>query len=295
MNERAAILIFGPTASGKSKTALELSKNIDSIIINTDSLQVYKDLQILTSRPSTEDQKNVPHKLYGTQDGKSQNTVANWIKHACAEIELSFQEKKTPILVGGTGLYFKALEEGLAEIPDIEQSVIDSTNKIINEHGINYLFNELLKKNPNCTISSNDKNRIIRAYNVLMFTGEPIDKWQINTKPIIRNIKYHKFLINSEREDLYTSAERRFDKMIEEGAVDEVKKLNSFNHDKESTIMKAIGVREINEFFLGNVTLSEAIALAKQKTRNYIKRQQTWIKSNNISWNRSFKKLMKSF
>ncbi len=294
MTDRNAILIIGPTASGKSKTALKIADKINSVIINTDSLQVYKDLNILTSRPTSSDEKLAQHKLYGHTAGNIQYNVADWLREVSVEIESAFINNLRPILIGGTGLYFKALEEGLADIPEIQESIIKNTNELIDKLGLDYLFKELIKKAPNCKINSNDTSRITRAYNVLIQTGKPIEEWWRDTKPSIQKVSYQKLLINPDREKLYKKAENRFGQMLKDGAIEEVEQINTRNYGKDNTIMKAIGVREISDYIAGKVTLDEAAMLAKQKTRNYIKRQQTWINSNNITWNSSYKKLMES-
>ena len=179
-------------------------------------------------------------------------------------------------------------------IPDIEVDRIKLTQEELKNNGMSYLFNEILKYNPKSLINKNDSNRIIRAYNVLKQTGKSIEEWQSHTSSPILDISYRKLLVNPARELLYKNAEDRFDQMLKHGAIDEVENLKRQNYAVDSTIMKAIGVREISEYIDGSLTKNEAISLAKQKTRNYIKRQQTWINSNNITWNNSFKKLMKS-
>ena len=294
MTNREAILIFGPTSSGKSETAKQIANKINSVIINADSLQVYKELRILTSRPSIDDEKLFTHRMYGHVSGNVQYTVADWLKEISTEINRTFEKNLTPVIVGGTGLYFKSLIEGLAVIPDIEIDRIKLTQEELKNNGMSYLFNEILKYNPKSLINKNDSNRIIRAYNVLKQTGKSIEEWQSHTSSSILEISYQKLLVNPARELLYKNAEDRFDQMLKHGAIDEVENLKRQNYAVDSTIMKAIGVREISEYIEGFLTKNEAISLAKQKTRNYIKRQQTWINSNNITWNDSFKKLMTS-
>lgn len=294
MTERKVILIFGPTASGKSETALKIASKINSVIINADSLQVYKDLKILTSRPTTNDEELIPHRLYGHIKGDLQYTVANWLNDVSIEIESIFFKNLVPIIVGGTGLYFKSLLNGLASIPDIKKEIKDSTDDLVNKFGLEYLQRELVKKSPTSKIKNNDPNRIIRAYNILTQTGKTIEEWQSNTKPNIDNISYQKLLINPDRNLLYKNAEDRFDIMINNGGIEEVKELNLRKYDLNNSVMKAIGVREISDFIAGKTSLKECISLAKQKSRNYIKRQQTWINSNNITWNDSYEKLMTS-
>ena len=294
MTERKVILIFGPTASGKSETALKIASKINSVIINADSLQVYKDLKILTSRPTTNDEELIPHRLYGHIKGDLQYTVANWLNDVSIEIESIFFKNLVPIIVGGTGLYFKSLLNGLASIPDIKKEIKDSTDDLVNKFGLEYLQRELVKKSPTSKIKNNDPNRIIRAYNILTQTGKTIEEWQSNTKPNMDNISYQKLLINPDRNMLYKNAEDRFDIMINNGGIEEVKELNLRKYDLNNSVMKAIGVREISDFIDGKASLEDSISLAKQKSRNYIKRQQTWINSNNITWNDSYEKLVKS-
>ena len=294
MTERKVILIFGPTASGKSETALKIASKINSVIINADSLQVYKDLKILTSRPTTNDEELIPHRLYGHIKGDLQYTVANWLNDVSIEIESTFFKNLVPIIVGGTGLYFKSLLNGLASIPDIKKEIKDATDDLVNKFGLEYLQRELVKKSTTSNIKNNDPNRIIRAYNILTQTGKTIEEWQSNTKPNMDNISYQKLLINPDRNLLYKNAEDRFDIMINNGGIEEVKELNLRKYDLNNSVMKAIGVREISDFIAGKTSLEDSISLAKQKSRNYIKRQQTWINSNNITWNNSYEKLMTS-
>ena len=294
MTERKVILIFGPTASGKSKTALKVASKINYVIINADSLQVYKDLKILTSRPSANDEEVIAHRLYGHIKGDLQYTVANWLNDVSIEIESIFSKNLVPIIVGGTGLYFKSLLNGLASIPDIKKEIKDSTDNLVNKFGFEYLQRELVKRSPTSKIKNNDPNRIIRAYNILTQTGKTIEEWHSNTKPNIENITYQKLLINPDRNLLYKNAEDRFYIMINNGGIEEVEELNLCKYDLNNSVMKAIGVREISDFIAGKTSLEDCICLAKQKSRNYIKRQQTWINSNNITWNDSYDKLIKS-
>ena len=229
MTNREAILIFGPTSSGKSETAKQIANKIKSVIINADSLQVYKELRILTSRPSIDDEKLFLHRMYGHISGNVQYTVADWLKEISTEINRTFEKNLTPIIVGGTGLYFKSLIEGLAVIPDIEVDRIKLTQEELKINGMSYLFNEILKYNPKSLINKNDSNRIIRAYNVLKQTGKSIEEWQSHTSSPILDISYRKLLVNPARELLYKNAEDRFDQMLKHGAIDEVKNLKRQN------------------------------------------------------------------
>jgi len=289
---KKVLIIFGPTASGKSDKALRISSKLDSIIINADSLQVYKQLKIITSRPTKSDEKKIDHKLYGIMDGKDNCSVASWLTLVKKEIENCWLTNKLPIVVGGTGMYLKALTEGIAEIPTIPNNIKLETEKLKNIHGLDYLYDCLLKSNKKTKINKNDKQRIVRNYSILEFTGRTIEEWQKINKQIFSDVNFEIYVNSKEREVLYKLGERRFEKMVEQGAVDEVKNLLDLRINKENTIMKAIGVREISRYLKNEIKREECFELAKKNTRNYIKRQLTWIRGNNISSNIDLKKYM---
>ena len=290
MAQKKVLILFGPTASGKSNIALKISANVKATIINADSMQVYKNLRILTSRPSEEDEKKFSHKLYGIMNGAENCSVASWLELAKEEIQTSWNQNTLPILVGGTGMYLKSLMEGISEIPSIPDSIKLETEEVLKNKGLEYLYKRLVESNKQTVINKQDKQRIIRAFNVLKSTGKSIEEWQKVNKKILEDVDFEIYLPPIERENLYKTSEERFDEMLEKGAVEEVRGLLEQNIDVNCSVMKAIGVREI-QGYLNNEISEEACAnLSKKNTRNYIKRQLTWIRSNNISSNIDIKK-----
>ena len=286
------IVIFGPTASGKSKKAVDISLKHKSTIINFDSMQVYKDLRILTDRPTAADLSKCDHRLYGYLNGDESSTAASWLNDAVNEIKECFSSKKLPILVGGTGMYLNALKFGLADIPDIDEEIKNETQGLFDSHGLRYLFDEIKKIYPSTKIQENDKQRIFRSYSLLKQTGKVLEQWQLNTSPAIEDIDYQILLTTTDRDKLYPKAESRVDRMFEDTVVDEVSELLNKGYDDNKSIMKAIGVREISSFLNKDIDLKECKNAVKKNTRNYIKRQLTWIKGNNITQNIDKKKFM---
>ena len=290
MPQKKVLILFGPTASGKSNLALKVSSNVDATIINADSLQIYKNLRILTSRPTVEDEKKVAHKLYGVMDGVDNCSVAYWLELVKKEIQKCWDRNKLPIVVGGTGMYLKALMEGISEIPSIPNSIKLETEEILKKNNLDYLYNEIFKVNQETRINKQDRQRIVRAFNVLKSTGKTIEEWQKTNKRIFEEVNFERYLPQREREDLYKISEKRFDEMLRHGAIQEVKKLLEHDFNSKNSIMKAIGVREIQRYLKNEISKEECIDLSKKNTRNYIKRQLTWIRGNNISSNIDIKK-----
>ena len=290
MPQKKVLILFGPTASGKSNLALKVSSNVDATIINADSLQIYKNLRILTSRPTVEDEKKVAHKLYGVMDGVDNCSVAYWLELVKKEIQKCWDRNKLPIVVGGTGMYMKALMEGISEIPSIPNSIKLETEEILKKNNLDYLYNEIFKVNQQTRINKQDRQRIVRAFNVLKSTGKTIEEWQKTNKRIFEEVNFERYLPQREREDLYKISEKRFDEMLRQGAIQEVKKLLEHDFNSKNSIMKAIGVREIQRYLKNEISKEECIDLSKKTTRNYIKRQLTWIRGNNISSNIDIKK-----
>ena len=290
MQDKEVFVIFGPTASGKSDLAKQIATKLDSPIINFDSLQVYQQLRILSSRPSSQDEKLIDHRLYGIIDGKENCTVAKWLNLAKIEIENCWGEKKIPILVGGTGLYLKGLMQGISHIPDISDSTIKNTDDSFVKNGANYLYKVLLEHNKNTKIKETDTQRLKRSYSLLMETGHSLEEWQVKPEKIFENVNYKIILLNEDRSTIYEKAKIRFSAMIDNGAIEEVENLRKEEIDPNRSIMKAIGVREISKYLDNKYSLDDCKEETVQKTRNYIKRQQTWIKSNNITSNIDFKK-----
>jgi len=290
MAQKKVLILFGPTASGKSNIALKISANVKATIINADSMQVYKNLRILTSRPSDEDEDKAEHKLYGIVDGMKNCSVASWLELAKEEIHTSWNQNALPILVGGTGMYLKSLIEGISEIPSIPDSIKLQTEETLENNGLEYLYKTLVKSNKDTVINKKDKQRIIRAFNVLRFTGKSIEEWQKINKKILEGADFEIYLPPIDREKLYKASEERFDEMFKKGAVEEVRGLLKQNLGIHCSVMKAIGVREIQRYLNNEISEEECVNLSKKNTRNYIKRQLTWIRGNNISSNIDIKK-----
>ena len=275
-------IIAGPTASGKSSLALRLASDIGGVIINADSMQVYKELSILTARPTEEDEALVPHKLYGTMSVAEKNSAVKWREMALAEINNARKLNKTPILVGGTGLYFKTLLEGLAQIPPISPQASVEAKALLEELGVENMYKKLVKIDPKIAskISQNDSQRISRATEVFISTGIPLSEWHESAKllpPLGGNVK--KILFDPPREVLYRACDQRFELMLEKGALEEVDKLIRLPLDPSHPILKAVGVRELALFLKGEIELDLAKKRSQQATRRYAKRQSTWFRN----------------
>ena len=244
------ILIYGPTASGKSEFAIKLAKKLKGEIINADSMQVYKDLKILTARPLKKNYKKINHHLYGFQNGKRIFSTGDWLKLASKKINDIKKRKKVPILVGGTGLYFKAIVEGLVEIPNIPIIFRNKVRKYQKEIGQQKFYQKLLKIDPLIInkIRPTDVQRSIRAYEVKLFTKKSITDWYGDTKSNFNKKEFYKIIIDFPRQDLIQRINTRTIKMFKNGATAEVKRFLKFNIPKERSISKAIGILEISEY-----------------------------------------------
>ena len=260
------ILLAGPTASGKSRLAVKLAKHFNGEIINADSMQIYKEISILTSRPNLEDTKVVKHHLYGFNSVKEKFSTGHWLKMAVRQIKEQWKNEKLPIVVGGTGLYFKALTDGLVTIPDIPNRVRLQTRKLHEKAGQKKFFNQLIKLDPLAKISvlPTDSQRSMRAYEVKKFTGKSLFEFTKETKSKFDNNIFRKIFINIPREPLNKQIEHRVEKMFHEGVLDEVKKFINIKIDKELSPNKIIGVREIEDYLDGKTTLINAKQLIIQ-------------------------------
>jgi len=268
------IIIIGPTASGKSSLAVEVASRIGGEIINSDSLQLYKELNLLTARPSDEDLAKVPHHLYGCYDGSYNSTAFKWLKTAAEIINKIASAGKIPVVVGGTGLYVKTLIEGISSIPELPLSVREKARNLFSELGSNGFLNMLKKKDPD--FKASDPQRMIRAWEVIEGTGHTLTYWQsLGLKKEI-DAEWLIIYLNPPRPVLYEQCETRFDHIMERGAIDEVRTLLAMNLEPSLSIMKAIGVREITDYLRGIISLDTAVAQSKQATKNYAKRQITW-------------------
>ena len=282
------ILIYGPTASGKSKFAITLAKKINGEIINADSMQVYKELKILSARPSRKDNKKIRHHLYGFQNVKKKFSTGHWLKLVDGKILEIKKRKKIPILVGGTGLYFKALTEGLVKIPNIPNKFRDKIRTLHKKIGSKKFYSKLIKLDPLAkkNLNFSDSQRVIRAYEIKSFTKKSIYEWFKNTKSKYEKEDFFKIYIDYPRKELVKRISFRASKMIDNGAILEVKRFIKLKVPKSMTASKAIGVSEIREFINKKIKISELIEKISIKTRQYAKRQTTWGRGHMSDWNK---------
>ena len=280
------ILISGPTASGKSNFALKVAKKINGEIINADSMQVYKELNILTARPKKKDQGKIKHHLYGFQNVKKNFSTGQWLKLAETKIKQIQKRKRVPILVGGTGLYFKSITEGLVKIPNIPLKFRNIIRALQKKEGQKRFYKNLIKIDPlvKNLINPNDVQRAIRAFEIKKFTKKSITQWFKGTKILFNPDSFIKIYIDFPRQELVNRINKRVEQMFKEGAVLEVKKYNRLKVKKDYSPNKVIGIEEIGKFLKGELNLNEAKERIFIKTRQYAKRQTTWARGQMSSW-----------
>tara|TARA_E500000178_G_scaffold63802_1_gene60747 strand:+ start:1815 stop:2723 length:909 start_codon:yes stop_codon:yes gene_type:complete len=280
------ILIYGPTASGKSQFAVKLAKKINGEIINADSMQVYKELKILSARPFKKDQQKISHHLYGFQNVKNNFSTGDWLKLVNKKIFIIKKRKKIPILVGGTGLYFKALTDGLVDIPNIPNKLRERIRSLHKKLGAKKFFLELKKIDPliKNQINFSDTQRSIRAYEVKLYTKRSIYDWFENTKSNYQQKDFYKICIDFPKNELLLRINLRTLDMIKKGAILEVRKFNKIKVRKDKTATKAIGINEVNEYLQKKIEIKELIEKISIKTRQYAKRQRTWASGNMQNW-----------
>ena len=280
------ILIAGPTSSGKSNFALKLAKKIKGEIINADSMQVYKQLQILTARPKKKDLKKIKHHLYGFCDVKKNYSTGEWLKFLLNKIKDIRRRKKVPIVAGGTGLYFKALTDGLVKIPNIPMKIRNKIRLMQKKLGQTKFYNKLLKLDPliKNKIDKNDIQRSIRAYEIKHQTKKSIIEWFKKTKVFFSSDEFIKLYIDYPRESLINRINLRVEGMFKEGAIEEVRRFNKIKVKKENSSNKVIGIKEITNLLNNQCTLEQAKELIAIKTRQYAKRQVTWARGQMQSW-----------
>ena len=280
------ILISGPTASGKSSFAIKLAKKINGEIINADSMQVYKQLKILSARPDQSKYQNIKHHLYGFHDIKKNFSTGNWLNLVIKKVDEIKKRKKTPILVGGTGLYFKALTDGLVKIPNIPSKIRNQIRTQQLKMGQNKFFKKLLKLDPasKYKINPTDPQRSIRAYEVRLYTQTSIHEWYKNTKSDFKKTDFYKIYIDFPRTELIERINLRSKEMIKIGAIKEVKNFIKLKVRKDKSVNKAIGINEIRQYLNYEKELEETIENISIKTRQYAKRQSTWARGNMNSW-----------
>jgi len=291
------ILISGPTASGKSNFAIKLAKKIGGEIINADSMQVYKELRILTARPIKKEYHKIKHHLYGFQSVKKNFSTGKWLKLVTEKIAIIKKRKNIPILVGGTGLYFKVLTDGLVKIPNIPNKFRNKIRNLQKKIGQKKFFKQLIKLDPliNEKINPTDVQRSIRAYEVKSYTNKSLIDWFNNTKTKFAEEDFIKIYIDYPRQDLLNNISTRTDQMLKQGAIVEVKKFLKLKVGKDMTSNKVIGINEINDFLNKKSNLSEVKEKIVIKTRQYAKRQSTWARGQMMNWQKVNPKDLKKF
>jgi len=295
MTELKAVLIAGPTASGKSALALSIAEACNGVVINADSMQVYRALSILTARPLPDEEARVPHCLYGCVPGREGYSVGRWIAGCAEAIDKSNSAGKRPVIVGGTGLYFKALLEGLSPIPDIPRHIRNHWRAQAVEIGGERLH-KILEDRDAVTaarLRPSDRQRLVRALEVLDATGTSLAEWQSKPgKPLLDPSCVTKLVVAPPRQSLYARIDTRFDKMMENGAIEEIEALKALGLPPDLPIMRALGVGPLIEYGEGTLTLEAAAERVKTESRHYAKRQITWLKRNMIAWNWVFEQYL---
>ena len=280
------ILISGPTASGKSELAIKFAKKINGEIINADSMQVYKELKILTARPIKEKNNKIKYHLYGFQSAKNEFSTGQWLKLVKKKIKEIRNKNKIPILVGGTGLYFKALTDGLVKIPKIPNAIRNKIRSKQKQMGQKKFYLKLLKldKFVKNKIVSSDIQRSLRAYEVIYFTKKSIFEWYKKTKSQYKIDEFLKIYVDYPKEILVNKISKRVDQMIKDGAVEEVQNFKKLNLKNDNNLNKVIGIREIKDFIDKKTSLKEMKLNIVIKTRQYAKRQRTWSRGQMNDW-----------
>lgn len=282
------ILLAGPTASGKSALAIELAEGVGGVIVNADALQVYRDLRVLTARPSIEEERRVPHRLFGHAGAEESYSVGRWLSEAAAALDDARRDGRPAIVTGGTGLYFKALTEGLSTVPPIPPEIREKWRERGATEGAAVLHGILAERDPDsaAAIRPSDRTRIVRALEVLDATGVPLREWHKEASTPVVTPDARRFVIDIDRELLAERIGARLDAMVREGALDEVAALGRRGLDPALPIMKAVGVRELLSHIEGRASLDEALAQAKRATLQYAKRQMTWFRNQMADWPR---------
>ena len=282
-----AVFIAGPTASGKSALALELAQRIDGVIINADSMQVYRDLRIITARPAPEEETGVVHCLYGHVDAAENYSVGRWCRDAEEALNSAAGQGRVPIFVGGTGLYFKALTTGLAAVPPIPADIRAEVRSRLQREGGPALHAELMTLDPATAqrVTANDRSRISRALEVVLATGRALSDWhREGLPPILDTNRSAKVFLVCDRKELVRRIESRFAAMLKAGALEEVRGLAARNLDPSLPAMNAHGVPWLVRHLKGEIALKEAEAGAVMDTRRYAKRQLTWFRNQMKDW-----------
>ena len=286
------ILLAGPTASGKSKLAIHLAKKINGEIINADSMQIYKEFSILSSRPRRSEVKKIKHHLYGIVSVKRYFSAGDWLKEAKKKVNSCLKNKKVPIIVGGTGLYFNTITKGISKIPDIDTKTRKNVRVLFKKLGSKKFYEKLLELDPKVKnrINPKDSQRTQRAYEVKLKTKKSLFDWFAKTKSDFLDFDLRKVFIDIPRMDLLPNISKRTELMFKENCLKEVKKFNTMRLNKSLSANKLIGVQEINQFIKNSISLDECKDLINIKTRQYAKRQNTWARGHMKNWNKLYSK-----
>ena len=282
--QKPVLVVMGPTASGKSALALALAEAFEGVVINMDSMQVYRELPILTARPGPADCAKAPHRLYGFLAGDAPCSAGRWRDLALAEIGKAQAAGRLPILTGGTGLYFRALSAGIAEVPEIPAAVRAEAERLFETLGGAAFHARLAARDPQTAarLHVNDRQRLVRAWEVLEGSGRPLADWQAeqaDARPAdLEGLDFRTLVVEEKRERLYARCDARFVAMLDAGALAEVRALRDLGYDENLPVMRALGVPELLAYLAGGITLERAIELAQTKTRRYAKRQLTWLR-----------------
>ena len=275
-----AILIHGPTASGKSALAIELARKLGGEVINADSMQVYRDLQVISARPTEEEMAGVPHHLFGHVDAATRYSTGEWLEAARSVLKRLQRQNKHAVIVGGTGLYLLALTQGLSDIPPVPDDIRAEVRAIADTEGADGLRTRLAPHDPDLAerLGTGDKQRLARAYEVWLATGRPLTDFQSERQPpVLKEGEWTGFALTPPRTALYKKIDRRFEGMLMQGAVEEARALVARDLNPELPAMKALGMPSIAAFVRGEISAEEAAESAKRESRRYAKRQFTWI------------------
>lgn len=286
--QRRIWLIAGPTASGKSALALKLAEETGAEIVNADSMQLYADLRLLTARPSAAEAARAPHHLFGTVDAADGWSTGRWLRAALEVLGGIAARGRPAVVVGGTGLYFRALTQGLAEIPPVEPEIRREAEAAFEELEEAAFRIRLAQADPAAVarIAAGDRQRLVRAWEVYAATGTPLSEWQQAGEPPLPREAWSALALEPPREILYARCDARLEAMVREGALDEVAALTARRLSPVLPAMKAVGVRELAAYLRGEVSLAEALDAAQRETRRYAKRQLTWMRGQMADWPR---------
>ena len=286
------ILLAGPTASGKSKLGIQLANKMNGEIINADSMQIYKEFSILSSRPNLEETKKAKHHLYGFVSVKKYYSAGDWLKDVKIKIKNCLKVKKLPIIIGGTGLYFNTITKGISKIPNIDNRTRNKVRILFKTLGFKKFYEKLLELDPKVKnkILPTDSQRVQRAYEVKIKTKKSIFYWTKNTKTEFQNYDIKKIFIDIPREELLKKISKRTELMFKAKCIEEVKRFNLLKINQSLSANKLIGVQEITSYLKGHISLRQCKGLINIKTRQYAKRQNTWARGHMKNWNKLYSK-----